>query len=163
MEVRLLLLSSFVCEVHEPEQSCWNWNNFGERSIGRLAQPREGQRDFVTYAKRLTNRPANSLPLSQKIRRDTPRVAARALSTRTTAADPNLWPDFTAKGELGVGQALRFESILGTQFGGKIVEETRLGPHPAIIPEIEGRAYLTGRHEFMIDPDDQLKEGFLLG
>lgn len=68
-----------------------------------------------------------------------------------------------AKGDVGVGQSLRFESILGTVFGGKIVEETHLGPHPAIIPEVEGHAYLTGRHEFMIDPDDPLKDGFLLG
>lgn len=68
-----------------------------------------------------------------------------------------------AKGNLQVGQSLRFESILGTQFGGKIVEETNLGQYPAILPEVEGRACLTGRHEFMIDPDDPLKEGFLLG
>ena len=32
-----------------------------------------------------------------------------------------------AKGDLGVGQPLRFESILGTSFGGTIVEETQLG------------------------------------
>ncbi len=68
-----------------------------------------------------------------------------------------------AKGNLRVGQSLRFESILGTLFGGKIVEETQLGPYPAIIPEVEGHACLTGRHEFMIDPDDPLKDGFLLG
>ena len=68
-----------------------------------------------------------------------------------------------AKGNLGVGQSLRFESILGGQFGGKIVEETQLGSHPAIIPEVEGHAWLTGRHEFVIDPDDPLKDGFLLG
>ena len=68
-----------------------------------------------------------------------------------------------AKGNLGVGHALRFESILGTQFGGKIVEGTQLGPHPAIIPEVEGHAWLTGRHEFIIDPDDPLRDGFLLG
>ena len=68
-----------------------------------------------------------------------------------------------AKGDLRVGQSLRVESILGTSFGGKIVEETQQGAYPAIIPEIEGRAWLTGRHEFMIDPDDPLKEGFLLG
>ena len=66
-----------------------------------------------------------------------------------------------AKGTLRVGQSLRFESILGTRFGGKIVEETQLGPYPAIIPEVEGHACLTGRHEFMIDPDDPLKDGFL--
>ena len=68
-----------------------------------------------------------------------------------------------AKGTLRVGQSLRFESILGTLLGGKIVEETQLGPYPAIIPEVEGHACLTGRHEFMIDPDDPLKDGFLLG
>ena len=68
-----------------------------------------------------------------------------------------------AKGTLRVGQSLRFESILGTRFGGKIVEETQLGPYPAIIPEVEGHACLTGRHEFMINPDDPLKDGFLLG
>ena len=68
-----------------------------------------------------------------------------------------------AKGDLGVGQSLRFESILDTSFGGTIVEETQLGPHPAIIPEVEGHAFLTGRHEFMIDPNDPLRDGFLLG
>ncbi len=68
-----------------------------------------------------------------------------------------------AKGNLGLGRSLRFESILGTSFGGKIVKETQLGPYPAIIPEVEGHAWLTGRHEFMIDPDDPLKDGFLLG
>ena len=68
-----------------------------------------------------------------------------------------------AKGSLKVGQPLRFESILGTQFGGKIVEETQLASCPAIIPEVEGHAWLTGRHEFVIDPDDPLKGGFLLG
>lgn len=68
-----------------------------------------------------------------------------------------------AKRSLQVGQALRFESILGTQFGGKIVEKTQLASCPAIIPEVEGHAWLTGRHEFVIDPDDPLKDGFLLG
>ncbi len=68
-----------------------------------------------------------------------------------------------AKGNLQVGQTLQFESILGTRFRGKIVEETQLGPYPAILPEVEGSAWLTGRHEFIIDPDDPLKDGFLLG
>ena len=68
-----------------------------------------------------------------------------------------------AKGTLKEGQSLQFESILGTRFGGKIVEETQLASCPAIIPEVEGHAWLTGRHEFMIDPDDPLRDGFLLG
>ncbi len=68
-----------------------------------------------------------------------------------------------AKGDVELGQSLRFESILGTQFGGTIVEETHLGTYPAIIPQVEGHAWLTGRHEFIIDPNDPLKDGFLLG
>ncbi len=68
-----------------------------------------------------------------------------------------------AKGNLRVGQSLRSESLLGTQFGGTITEATQLGSCQAIIPQVEGRAYFTGRHEFTIDPDDPLKDGFLLG
>lgn len=67
-----------------------------------------------------------------------------------------------AKGQIAVEQSLQFESILGTLFGGKIVEETTYGGMPAIIPEVEGRAFITGHHEFFIDPDDPLQEGFLL-
>jgi len=31
-----------------------------------------------------------------------------------------------------------------------------------VIPQVEGNAYITGRHEFLIDPEDPLKEGFIL-
>jgi trans-L-3-hydroxyproline dehydratase len=54
------------------------------------------------------------------------------------------------------------ESIIGTRFTGRIVETTSLGPHPAVIPEVEGTARITGRHEFLIDPEDPLREGFIL-
>jgi trans-L-3-hydroxyproline dehydratase len=36
------------------------------------------------------------------------------------------------------------------------------GPHRAIIPEVEGSAHITGRHEFLIDPQDPLKNGFVM-
>jgi proline racemase len=39
---------------------------------------------------------------------------------------------------------------------------TTFGPHPAVIPEVGGNAHITGRHEFLIDPDDPLRGGFLL-
>jgi len=68
-----------------------------------------------------------------------------------------------AKGKIQIGQSLQFESILGTTFSGKIVEETTVGQLSAIIPEVEGQAFITGRHKFFIDPDDPLKEGYLLG
>jgi trans-L-3-hydroxyproline dehydratase len=67
-----------------------------------------------------------------------------------------------ARGEINVGDPLVVESIIGTKFTGRVVRETNFGQYKAIIPEIEGSAYITGRHEFLIDPDDPLKEGFFL-
>jgi proline racemase len=67
-----------------------------------------------------------------------------------------------ARGEIGLGDEIVVESILGTTFTGRGVERTRVGPHHAVIPEIEGSAHVTGRHEFLIDPDDPLRDGFFL-
>jgi trans-L-3-hydroxyproline dehydratase len=67
-----------------------------------------------------------------------------------------------SRGEVGVGRSLTIESIIGSRFTGKIVRTTTFGPHRAVIPEIEGTAHITGRHEFLIDPADPLKEGFML-
>ncbi len=67
-----------------------------------------------------------------------------------------------ARGEVKVGEWIEIESILGTRFRGRILETTQFGPHPAVVPEIEGTAHITGRHEFLIDPTDPLAEGFLL-
>jgi trans-L-3-hydroxyproline dehydratase len=67
-----------------------------------------------------------------------------------------------AKGRLNVGEPFVVESILGTTFTGKVLRETPFGPHAAIIPEITGRAWITGRHEFVVVPDDPLNEGFIL-
>jgi trans-L-3-hydroxyproline dehydratase len=67
-----------------------------------------------------------------------------------------------AKGELPVGETITVESILGTTFTGRVVETTTVGTLPAVIPEVSGTAHITGRHEFFIDPDDPLKDGFIL-
>ena len=67
-----------------------------------------------------------------------------------------------ARGEIGIGEAMVVESIIGSQFSGRIVEATTFGPHPAVIPEVTGTAHITGRHEFLIDPEDPLRDGFIL-
>ncbi len=54
------------------------------------------------------------------------------------------------------------ESIIGTRFAGRILGTTTFGGYEAVIPEIEGSAYIVGRHEFLIDPDDPLRDGFIL-
>ena len=67
-----------------------------------------------------------------------------------------------ARGEIGIGEPMVVESIIGSRFTGRIVETTAFGPYPAIIPEVEGVAHITGRHEFLIDPADPLRDGFIL-
>jgi trans-L-3-hydroxyproline dehydratase len=67
-----------------------------------------------------------------------------------------------ARGEIGLDEPMVVESIIGSRFTGRIVDFTTFGPHSAVIPEIEGAAFITGRHEFFIDPDDPLHDGFIL-
>jgi proline racemase len=59
-------------------------------------------------------------------------------------------------------QVFTHESIIGTRFTGRVVERTTVGGLEAIVPEIEGSAYITGEHTFIIDGRDPLKEGFRL-
>jgi trans-L-3-hydroxyproline dehydratase len=67
-----------------------------------------------------------------------------------------------ARGEIGVNESMVVESIIGSRFTGRVVETTTFGPYPAVIPEVAGRAHITGRHEFLIEPDDPLRDGFIL-
>ncbi len=70
--------------------------------------------------------------------------------------------DLYARGELKVGDSLVNESIICTKFKGKILSETKVGEFNAIIPEITGSAYITGFSQYLIDPDDPVKYGFIL-
>jgi trans-L-3-hydroxyproline dehydratase len=69
-----------------------------------------------------------------------------------------------AKGELPLGETISIESILGRSsvFTGRAVDETTVGPFAAVVPEVSGSAFITGRHEFVVDPRDELGQGFLV-
>jgi len=67
-----------------------------------------------------------------------------------------------ARGEIGIEEDIVVESILGTCFSGRVKATTTFGPHAAVIPEVSGAAHITGCHTFVIDPDDPLKQGFVL-
>ncbi len=54
------------------------------------------------------------------------------------------------------------ESLTGTRFRGRLLRRTTVGDHEAIVPEIEGSAWITGEHTFLIDDADPLRHGFLL-
>ncbi len=67
-----------------------------------------------------------------------------------------------ARGEIGIGETIDIESIIGTKFIGKIVGEAKFGSFDAIIPEITGEAFITGKQEFFVDPKDPIGEGIFI-
>ena len=79
--------------------------------------------------------------------------------TGTSARMAQLW----SRGELQLGQEFVHESIIGTTFRGRLVEETQVGPHKAVIPKIRGQAFITGLHQFVLSAGDPLRSGFLVG
>ena len=68
-----------------------------------------------------------------------------------------------ARGELEIGRPFVHESIIGTRFTGRLLGETTVAGRPAVLPEITGRAWITGRAEYVLDPTDPFPEGFVLG
>ncbi len=67
-----------------------------------------------------------------------------------------------ARGLMSVGETFVGRSIIGSRFDGKIVADTKVGGCPAIIPSITGRAWITGTHQHMLDPDDPWPSGYKL-
>ena len=67
-----------------------------------------------------------------------------------------------ARGELRKGEEFVNESVIGTRFRARIVEETTVAGRPAIVPEITGRAWITGIGQYLLDPTDPFPAGFRL-
>ncbi|MGR3724542.1 trans-3-hydroxy-L-proline dehydratase [Abyssibius alkaniclasticus] len=67
-----------------------------------------------------------------------------------------------ARGQMGLEDSLTTVSLIGSTFMGRIVGETTVGGKPAILPEISGRAWITGTHQHMLDPSDPWPEGYRL-
>jgi proline racemase len=67
-----------------------------------------------------------------------------------------------ASGRLPAGAELRHLSIVGSSFVGRVVGRSEVAGRPAVVTEIEGSAFRTGRAEFELDPDDEIGTGFLL-
>jgi proline racemase len=68
-----------------------------------------------------------------------------------------------ARGELDLETDFVHESILGTVFTGRLLEQTHVGPYPAVVPEITGQAWITGLAHYLVDPSDPFPEGFVVG
>jgi proline racemase len=67
-----------------------------------------------------------------------------------------------ARGELSVGDAFIGYSILDSRFDCKVESLTDLNGTPAIIPSLQGRAWICGKTELMRHPDDPWQQGYRL-
>ncbi len=68
-----------------------------------------------------------------------------------------------AKGQLGLNQDFRHESIIGTLFTGRLIGETRIGTYPAVIPTITGTGWIYAIAQYVLDAEDPFPEGFTVG
>ena len=66
------------------------------------------------------------------------------------------------RGAFGPQDTLVNESIIGTIFRGRYLKDAQVGPYPAVIPEISGRAFICGFANWVIDESDPLTYGFLV-
>jgi proline racemase len=66
------------------------------------------------------------------------------------------------RGLIGKDDTLVNESVIGTIFKGRVLSETTLGPFDAVIPEVEGNAFICGFANWIIDDRDPLTYGFLV-
>lgn len=68
-----------------------------------------------------------------------------------------------ARGQLELGRPFRHEGPLGTVFTGTLLEEARVGPYAAVVPELSGSAWITGFAQYVVDRQDPFPEGFTIG
>ncbi|HYM53338.1 MAG TPA: proline racemase family protein [Candidatus Dormibacteraeota bacterium] len=68
-----------------------------------------------------------------------------------------------ARGKLAIGQDFVHEGILGTTWTGRLLRETTVGPYAAVVPQLTGSAWITGRAEYVLDDRDPFPEGFTVG
>jgi proline racemase len=66
------------------------------------------------------------------------------------------------QGKLSVDAKYVNHSPLGSTFEGRILDEILVGSIPAIVPQIRGRAHITGLHRFVVTADDPFPRGFLI-
>jgi proline racemase len=67
-----------------------------------------------------------------------------------------------ARGELALHTDFVNESIIGSRFVGRLIDETSVGGRPAVVPTVTGRAWVTGMGQYLLDPTDPFPAGFQL-
>jgi proline racemase len=68
-----------------------------------------------------------------------------------------------ARGQLSEGEPLYHQSIIGTEFIGKVHGTTKVGDYPAVFPAVTGSAWITSYKQVVLDKTDPFPEGFRVG
>ncbi|MBV8911845.1 MAG: proline racemase family protein [Acetobacteraceae bacterium] len=68
-----------------------------------------------------------------------------------------------ARGQLAQGETFVHESLIGTEFIGRIRGTTTVGGKEAILPTVTGQAWITAFHQYVLDPSDPFPRGFRVG
>ncbi|MPV39133.1 proline racemase family protein [Georgenia subflava] len=71
-------------------------------------------------------------------------------------------PLLVAEGRLGDGETLTHDSVVGTRFTARVREHVDVAGRAAVVPEVTGRASMTGEHRFVLADDDEVGTGFVL-
>jgi proline racemase len=67
-----------------------------------------------------------------------------------------------AMGLLPEGQPFVHEGLSGSLLRGRVTGRSKVGDVSAVITEIDGSAWITGEHTFLLDEDDPFREGWSL-
>ena len=67
------------------------------------------------------------------------------------------------RGEMAADEEIVSEGISGSLFRGRMLEPAKVGEFDGFIPEVAGEAYLTGFHQFIVEPHDPIPRGIALG
>jgi len=137
--VRITNAANEQLQFHHPENP--EWDHF---SFCLFAGPLERQGDHLSATAAVSIKPG-------KVDRSPTGTAASARMAL-----------LHAKGEMKVGDKFTAHSIIGSVFHGRIADTTVVGDRSAIVTEITGRAWVTGTHQHMLDPDDPWPEGYRL-
>jgi proline racemase len=67
-----------------------------------------------------------------------------------------------ARSLLRVGEPYLSTSLIGSEFRAEIIDTTKVGDVPAVVPSLSGRAWITGLHQYSLDPSDPFPQGYTL-
>jgi proline racemase len=122
----------------------------------RGVHPATGSHDIVDHIKLFADLPDSQEPGSRALTLCPGAAYDRSPCGTGTSAKLAV---LHAKGELQTGEWFVSESVLGTRFRARVVSTTQVGPHQAIVPEVEGSAWITGMQQFVLDPSDPCRHG----